>query len=69
MLCSRQMTVKGMTPNQVSCNEFLDWININDLSYMFFTGSCYTWCNGGRGLHRIHKRMDMDLCNGVCLDE
>jgi len=20
-----------VTPNQVSCNEFLDWININDL--------------------------------------
>ena len=23
MLCSRWMTVKGVTPNQVSCNEFL----------------------------------------------
>ena len=49
------MTVKGVAPNQVSCNEFLNWININDLSCMPFTGSCYTWCNGRRGLHRIHR--------------
>ena len=36
---------------------------------MPFTGSCYTWCNGRRGLHRIHRRLDRALCNGVCLDE
>ena len=36
----------GVTPNQVSYNEFLDWINTNDLSCMPFTGTCYTWCNG-----------------------
>ena len=55
--------------NQVSCNEFLDWINTNYLSYMPFTGSCYAWCNERRGLHRIHRRLDRALCNGVCLDE
>jgi len=59
----------GVAPNQVSCNEFLDWINTNDLSCMPFTGSCYTWCNRRRGLHRIHRRLDRALCNGVCLDE
>ncbi|XP_068498573.1 uncharacterized protein [Phaseolus vulgaris] len=59
----------GVAPNQVSCNEFLNWINTNDLSCMPFTGSCYTWCNGRRGLHRIHRRLDRALCNGVCLDE
>jgi len=32
----------GVAPNQVSYNEFLDWINTNDLSCMPFTGSCYT---------------------------
>jgi len=36
---------------------------------MPFTGSGYTWCNGRRGLHIIHKRLDRALCNGVCLDE
>jgi len=35
MLCSQRMTVK-VAPNQVSCNEFLDWINTNDLSCMLF---------------------------------
>ena len=58
-----------MSPNQVSGNEFLYWINNNDLSCMSFTGSSYTWCNGRRGLHRIHRRLDKALCNGVCLDE
>jgi len=42
MLCSQQMIAKGVTPNQVSCNEFLDRINTNDLSCISFTGSCYT---------------------------
>jgi len=42
MLCSRRMTTKLVAPNQVSCNEFLDWINTNDLSCMPFTRSCYT---------------------------
>jgi len=46
MLCSRLMTVKGVALNQVSCNKFLNGININDLSCMPFTGSCYTWCSG-----------------------
>ena len=36
---------------------------------MSFTGPCYTWCNGRRGLHKIHRRLDRALCNGVCLDE
>ncbi|XP_068497676.1 uncharacterized protein [Phaseolus vulgaris] len=58
-----------MAPNQVSCNDFLDWINTNDLACMTFTGSGYTLCNGRRGLHRIHRRLDRALCNGVCLDE
>jgi len=70
MLCSRKMTVKGgVAPNQVSGNEFLDWINSNDLSCMPFTGTCYTWCNGRRRFHRIHRRLDRALCNGMCLDE
>ena len=34
MLCSRWMIAGGVAPNQVSCNEFLDWINTNDLSCM-----------------------------------
>jgi len=38
MLYSRRMTVKGVAPNQVSCNEFLDWINTNDISCVSFTG-------------------------------
>jgi len=59
----------GVAPKQVSCNEFLDWINTNDLSCMPFTGTCYTWCNGRRRPHRIHRRLDRALCNGVCLDE
>jgi len=50
-------------------NEFLDWININDISCMPFTGSCYTLCNGKGGLHRIHRRLDRALCNGVYMDE
>jgi len=58
----------GGAPNQVSCNDFLDWINTNDLACMPFTGSSYSWCNGRRGLHRIHRRLDRALCNGVCLD-
>jgi len=66
MLCSWQITVKGVTHNQISCNEFLNWINSNDLSCMPFTGTCYTWCNGRRGLH---TRLDRALSNGVCLDE
>ena len=33
-----------MTHSQVSYNEFLNWINTNDLSCLPFTGSCYTWC-------------------------
>ena len=36
---------------------------------MPFTGTCYTWCNGRRGLCRIHRILDRPLCNGVCLDE
>jgi len=36
---------------------------------MPFTGPYYTWCNGMRGLHIIHRRLDMALCNEVCLDE
>ena len=59
------MIVKGVTPNQLSCNEFLEWINTDDLSCMPFTESCYTWWNGRRGLHIIHKRLDRALCNGV----
>jgi len=35
----------------------------------FFTVSCYTWCNGRSELHRIHRRVDKALGNGVCLDE
>jgi len=58
-----------VAPNQVSCNDFLDWVNTNDLDYIPFTGSNYTWCNGRRGLHRIHRRLDRALCNGVCMDE
>ena len=58
-----------MAPNQVSCNDFLDWINTNDLACMPFTGSGYTWCNGRKRLHRIHRRLDRALCNRVCLDE
>ena len=59
-----------VTPNRVSCNEFLHWINTNDLSCMPFTGPCYTWCNGRKCLNsRIHRRLDKALCNGVCLDE
>ena len=27
----------GVAPTQVSCNDFLDWININDLACMPFT--------------------------------
>ena len=46
MVFSRGMIAKGVTPNQVSCNEFLNWINTNDLSCMPFIGPCYTWCNG-----------------------
>jgi len=36
---------------------------------MPFAESCYTWCNGRRGLHRIHRRLERALCNGMCLDE
>jgi len=32
----------GVAPNQVSCNELLDWINNNNLTSMPFTGPCYT---------------------------
>jgi len=48
----------GVAPNQVSCNEIVDWININDLSCMLFTVTCYTWCNGRRELHKVHRRLD-----------
>jgi len=64
MLCYRWMTTKGVASNQVSC-----WINTNDLSCIPFTESCYTWCNGRRGLHIIHRSLDRALCNGVFLDE
>ena len=43
MMCSGRTTAKGVAPNQVSCNEFLNWINTNDLSCMPFNGPCYTW--------------------------
>ena len=59
----------GVAPNKVSCIEFRDWINTNDLTCMPFTGPCCTWCNGWRGLHRIHRKLDRALCNGVCLNE
>jgi len=36
---------------------------------MSFTGPCYTWCNGRRELHKIHRRLDKALCNVVCLDK
>jgi len=39
---------KGVAPNQV-CNEFLDWINTNDLSCMPFTGSFILGVMEGEG--------------------
>ena len=37
----------GATPYKVSCNEFLNWINNNNLTSMPFSSPCYTWTNGG----------------------
>jgi len=59
----------GVAPNQVSCNEFLDWINNNNLTSMPFSDPCYTWSNGRRGLKRIDRKIDKALCNEECLDE
>jgi len=71
MLYSRLTTARGGggAPNQVSYNEFLDWINNNDLTSMPFSGPCYTWCNGRIGSQRIDRKLDKVLCNEECLDE
>jgi len=69
MLCSQRMNAKGVAPNQVSCNEFLDRFNTNDISCIPFTGSCFTVCNGWRGLQRIYRELYRALCTVVCLDE
>jgi len=60
---------RRVAPNQVSCTEFLDWINNNDLTCMPLFGPYYTWCNGRKGLHIIDRKLDRALCNGACLDE
>jgi len=39
----------GVAPNQVSCNEFLDWINNNNLTSMPFSDPCILGVMGGEG--------------------
>jgi len=70
MLCSSRMTAKG------------GWLLIRFLVMKSLTGLILIiflvcilldlaifWCNGKRGLHRIHRRLDRALCNEVCLNE
>jgi len=44
----------------ITCNEFLDWINNNDLTSMPFSER--------KGLQRIDRKLDRALCNEECLD-
>jgi len=63
ILCSRRMTVKGWLLIRFPVMNFLMGLILMIFLVCLFTGSCYTWCNGRRGLHRIHRRLNWALCN------
>ena len=55
-------------PNNLSCAEFHDWINLNELLSIPSLGASFTWSNGRLGNQRIERKLDKVFCNFPCLD-
>ena len=58
----------GSLPNNLSCDEFHDWINSNELLAIPSSSVSFTWSNGRLGNQRIERKLDRVLFNFPCLD-
>ena len=55
-------------PNNLSCDEFHDWINSNEFLAIPSFSASYTWSNRRLGNQRIERKVIEFFCNFSCLD-
>jgi len=61
---------KGVAPNQVSCIDFFDWINNNDLTCMPFLDLIILVVMGGAGYTKlIENWIGLDVMERVWMNE
>jgi len=56
-------TKRGILPNSISCIEFSNWTDSNDLIVTPSFGAFNSWSNARTGNQQIERKLDRTLCN------